>query len=113
MHELTLCQSLLRIIEQEAERQAFSAVRVVWLEVGDFAAVEEGALRFAFDVARRGTPAANARLEIVPVDGEAWCPHCQCRVVVGRQYDACPECGHFGVHIRAGDTLRIKALEVE
>lgn len=113
MHELSLCQSLMRIIEQEAERQLFSAVRVVWLEVGDFAAVEAGALRFAFEVSRQGTPAANARLEIVPVDGEAWCPYCQCTVVVRRQYDACPDCGGFGLHIRAGDVLRIKALEVE
>jgi hydrogenase nickel incorporation protein HypA/HybF len=112
MHELSLCQNLLEIIEQQAEQQAFSRVSAIRLEVGELATVEVEALRFAFAVSSRGTRAAHARLEIVSVAGVARCEHCQQEVSVSRYYDACPLCGRFGLHITSGDGLRIRDLEV-
>lgn len=113
MHELALCQSLLRIIEATATQQMFSRVRRVRLEVGDFAGVEVESLRFAFTVASRSTRAANACLEIVPVQGAAWCGHCHDQVSVRRRFDPCPTCGQFELLINGGEELRITALEVD
>jgi hydrogenase nickel incorporation protein HypA/HybF len=112
MHELSLCQNLLGLIEQQASLQAFSHVRVVRLELGDFAAVDMAALGFAFEIASRNTLAEHARLEIISVSGDVRCVHCQQQVIVRHRFDACPACGRFGLQISGGDELRITELEV-
>jgi hydrogenase nickel incorporation protein HypA/HybF len=67
VHELGLIQEVLDIV---SEASGGATVRRIVLEVGSLALVAPDALRFAFEVARDGTPAAEASLEIVPVAGE-------------------------------------------
>ena len=64
MHEMSLCESVLRIIESEAPVQGFSRVTRVCLEIGHLAGVEVEAMRFGFDVVTAGSLAAGARLDI-------------------------------------------------
>jgi hydrogenase nickel incorporation protein HypA/HybF len=70
MHEMSLTQGVLEIIESASHREGFSRVRTVWLEIGTLAAVEPEALRFCFDVVTRGSCAEGARLEIVSSIGD-------------------------------------------
>jgi len=113
MHELTLCQNILRIIEEHAERDGFSRVRRVCLDVGVLAAVEPEAMRFGFEVASRGSVAEGAELEISHVNAQAQCVACKARVSIGSILAACPECGAERLAIEGGDELRIRELEVE
>jgi len=113
MHELSLCESLLRIMERNAEEQGYSRVIRVWLEIGALAAVEVDALRFGFEVATRSTLAEGAGLEIIELPGEAWCMACAKTVPVRQRYDQCPHCGGCQLQVTGGDQMRIKELEVE
>ena len=113
MHEMSLCESMLQIMEDSASRQGFSRVKTVWLEIGDLAGVETDALRFSFDVICKDTLANRARLEIIAVPGRAWCPPCGCNVPLAARFDPCPRCGSHQLQINQGDELRIKELEVE
>lgn len=113
MHELSLCESLLRIMERNAEEQGYSRVKRVWLEIGALAAVEVEAMRFGFEVAARGTLAEGAGLEIIELPGEAWCMACAKTVRVRQRYDQCPHCGGCQLQVTGGDQMRIKELEVE
>ncbi len=65
MHEMALCRGVVQILEEQAKAQAYSRVKTVWLEIGPLTTVEPEALRFCFDVATRGTPAENAKLDII------------------------------------------------
>ena len=112
MHEISLCESVLRVIEDQAAAQDYRTVETVRLEVGVLAGVEIDALRFGFDVVMKGSIAEDARLEIIAVEGRAWCPHCAKDVAIQRRFDACPECGGHRLQINGGDELRIKELEV-
>lgn len=112
MHEMSLCESILGILEDHARGQGFRRVTGVWLEVGALAGVEPEALRFSFEVVTRGTLAEQARLEIIEVPGQAWCVRCERNVPVSQRFDACPRCGGFGLQLTAGDELRVKELEV-
>ncbi|HBO94385.1 MAG TPA: hydrogenase maturation nickel metallochaperone HypA, partial [Gammaproteobacteria bacterium] len=40
MHEMSLCESVLQIVEEEAARQRFSKVKWLQLEIGTLAGVE-------------------------------------------------------------------------
>jgi hydrogenase nickel incorporation protein HypA/HybF len=112
MHEMSICQSILRTLEEQALLQHFSRVERVCLEIGPFAGVEVDALRFGFDVIMRDSLAAGARLEIVESAGEALCQSCAATVPVTQRFDPCPRCGSHQLRITGGEELRIKELEV-
>jgi hydrogenase nickel incorporation protein HypA/HybF len=113
MHEMALCEGIVEIIEREAERQSFSRVRAVLLELGALSHAEPEALRFCFDAVTRDTRAAGARLEIVPVGGTAWCLDCAKSVAIAARGEACPTCGGYHLRVTAGDEMRLKELEVD
>lgn len=113
MHEMSLTESVIGIVEEEARRQNFVRVRAVVLEIGALACAEPESMRFCFDVVSRGTPAEGARLDIVLVPGAGWCFDCERTVVLTERFGACPACGQSRVRMTAGDELRVRELEVE
>jgi hydrogenase nickel incorporation protein HypA/HybF len=113
MHEVSICQGIVRVLEEQAEAQGYRQVNTVWLEVGPLAGVEIEALRFSFDCVTRGTLADHAGLEIVETEASAWCMVCGENKAVRRRFDPCPTCGGHQLQVTCGDELRIKQLEVE
>ncbi len=112
MHEMSLCESLVRILEREARAHNFRRVTVVYLEIGAFSCAAPSALEFCFKAVTRGTLAENAHLEIVRNQGQAWCMNCGETVQIRERYDPCPQCGGYELQITGGDELRVRELEV-
>jgi hydrogenase nickel incorporation protein HypA/HybF len=112
MHEMSLCEGVLQILEDHAVSQGFSQVKTVWLEIGALSGVDPEAMRFGFDVVMKGTLADGAALEIIDIPGMAWCMRCGKSVVVGQRFDACPDCGSYQLQVTGGEEMRIKELEV-
>jgi hydrogenase nickel incorporation protein HypA/HybF len=113
MHEMSICESIVSIIEDQAVAQSFNKVNRVKLEIGQLAGVELAALRFSFDVVARGGIADGAALEVIELPATGWCMQCAKSVPVKERYDACPICGNFQVRVTGGEELRIKDMEVE
>jgi len=113
MHEMSLAESVLQIIEESACTQNFQRVHTVVLEIGVLAAVEPDAMRFCFDAVTRGSIAEGARLEILNKPGEGWCADCGKTVPLCEQFGLCPECGGAHIEITGGNEMRVKDLEVE
>jgi len=113
MHEMSVAESLVELIEEESRIQSFSCVRVVKVMLGALGCVEPAALRFCFDAIAQGTIAEGARLDLEMISGEGWCPGCAKRVALMERYDSCPACGQCQVHMTAGDELRLAELEVD
>ncbi len=101
------------MLEDSARQQGFRTVKTVWLEIGALSGVEIEAMRFSFDVIKKGTLAEEARLEIVEVPGQAWCLPCAKNVTINQRFDACPDCGSYQLQVTGGEELRVKELEVE
>jgi len=113
MHEMSICESIISVIEQQADAQSFHKVNRVRLEIGPLAGVELEALKFSFDVVCKGGLADGAKLEVIELPIDAWCMQCAEKTVVAQRYDACPTCGSYQVQITGGDELRIKDMEVD
>ncbi|RMG37925.1 MAG: hydrogenase maturation nickel metallochaperone HypA [Gammaproteobacteria bacterium] len=113
MHEMTLCESILQILESEAGKQGFSRVKTVWLEIGELSSVEIDAMRFSYEVVTRDSLADGSTLEIIRVPGTAWCMQCARSVNIKQRFDACPDCGSYQLQVTGGEEMRIKELEVE
>lgn len=113
MHEMSLAEGVLQIIEDHRRTHGFARVTAIYLEIGQLAGVETEALRFAFDVVARGSIAEGARLEIDALPGQGWCLQCSLAVALPALYDACPQCGSFQVQPIGGTEMRVKELAVE
>ncbi len=113
MHEMSLCEGVLQVLEDNAKEKGFAGVKTVWLEIGALSGVEVEAMRFAFDAVMKGSLADGAKLEIVEQPGNAWCLKCEKNVEVKQRFDACPDCEGYQLHVTGGDEMRIKELEVE
>ncbi len=113
MHEMSLCEGVLQVLQTEAEKQGFHRVKTVILEIGDLSSVEPEAMRFSFDVVMKNSLAENANLTIENIPGTAWCMQCSKNVLIKQRYDECPDCGGYQLQVVSGDEMRIKELEVE
>jgi hydrogenase nickel incorporation protein HypA/HybF len=113
MHEMSLIEDVIGLVEQERAKQAFDRVRLIRLELGALGCVEPQALRFCFDAVAQGTIAEGARLDIQMVAGQGWCPDCRLAAPLAERFSACPRCDGARMRITAGDGLRLAEMEVE
>lgn len=113
MHEMSLAEGMLQVIEDSARSIGFTQVKTVWLEIGELSGVEVEAMRFCFDAMVKGTLADGARLEIVATEGQGRCLTCGETVAIQLRYDPCPLCGGYPVEPTGGLEMKVKELEVE
>lgn len=115
MHELSLCRSLLRIIEKKMSDLGAAAtqrVTTIWLEIGALCVVDTAALQFYFPLVTKNTVAAGANLHILTVPAQANCGSCQQYVTIQSYDDACPLCGAYRLTVEQGTELIIKKMEI-
>lgn len=113
MHEMSLAEGVLRILEENALKRGYSRVKTVWLEIGALSHVEPESLRFCLQAVLKESLADGARLELECTPGEGWCLACSRSVPVSALYDPCPACGGYQVQVTGGTEMRVKELEVE
>lgn len=112
MHEISVAQSIIDIAETNARKQNCTHIQTIKIRLGEFTTIVPDALEFAFEVARRGTLAEDATLEIESVPMVTRCALC------GRVSDPvrqicllCPYCG-LPLEIVSGEELQVEYIEV-
>lgn len=112
MHEMSLTQSILAIIEEHAKQHGFSKVNSIRLSFGRLSSIEPETLNFAFEVLSEGTRAQGARLlfDILPVS--IYCMHCEQTCELSAYAPRCPRCGSAEVMLQGG-TEEIKLIEMD
>jgi len=112
MHELAICQSLLREVERVAAEHGAVAVSGIVIAIGPLAGVEAPLLARAFSVARAGTIAENASLEVEITPIMVQCGACGAETAVAANALLCGECGAWRVELKSGDELVLKRVEL-
>jgi len=113
LHELSICQSMLRIVDKALESHPGARLERVYVDVGMGSTVEPVLLKDAFEIATTGGPYEGAELVIneIPLVG-------RCRAC-GRSFEykeialGCPECGSTSVDIKSGLELKVTEIEVK
>jgi hydrogenase nickel incorporation protein HypA/HybF len=113
MHEMSLAEGVLQVIEEAAIKDQFKKVTTVWLEIGQLSGVDSQAMTFCFDAVTRASVADGARLEIISLAGQGWCMACAKTVPMKDVFGECPDCGGFQLQVTGGTEMRIKELEVQ
>ena len=112
MHEMSLCEGMRQVIEDQARAHSVSRISRVRVEIGRFAGVETDALHFAWDVVMRGSVAEGAELVTLALPGRALCYDCMKEVEIDDRLAPCPDCSGGKLMPVSGDEMRIKDLEV-
>jgi hydrogenase nickel incorporation protein HypA/HybF len=113
MHELSIAQSLLEIIEHEAIPYKGARVTTVTLRIGKLSGVVPDALKFGFEALSRGGIAEGASLIIEEVPLRIKCHQCGAESAIHDPFLLCPRCNGAEVEMIAGRELEIKEMEIE
>ena len=112
MHELSVCQSLLREVGYVAATHGAAEVTKILVAVGPLSGVEAPLLRRAFTIARAGTIADRASLEIEERPVVVSCKNCGAETRTTANALLCGQCGTWQIELRSGDELLLKSVEL-
>ena len=112
MHELAICQSILRQAADVAAAHPASVVTRVTLRIGPLAGVEPHLLRAAFPLAAAGTCCAGALLAIKTPPVRVECQLCCTVSRVRPNRLLCFACGTWRVALLEGDEMRIESVDL-
>ena len=113
MHELSVCQGLLRQVGNLAVENQAAAVSRIVLRVGGLSGVEPALLESAFEIARMGTVAEAAELVIEEGPVVVECRECGGRSAVPVNRLLCTYCGEWRVNVVEGEELLLLSLDLE
>lgn len=112
MHEVGLMQTALRSAFKQAAQHRAVRIHRLTLSVGKLSGVVPEALRFAFEVVTRGTPAEGAELIVHEVPVVCRCETCNNEFKPADLVFVCPHCGAVSATWNKGQELELTSIEV-
>lgn len=113
MHELSIAQSLLDIVLDEAAAHGVKKVLVVGVRVGALTNVVPDSLTFCFDLIKKGTVADQAQLKLTTVPLAGVCQDCGAELDMNEPVFSCPHCGLAQIKVTRGQELHIDFIETD
>lgn len=111
VHEVSLAERMLRIALEVAEQHGGPRITGARLLLGALGCAEPETLRFAFEIAARGTLAEGCALEIVRVPARLRCRACGGEHE-GELLEPCPVCQGVGFEVLQGRELRLESVDL-
>ena len=117
MHEMSIAQSILDIIQQEMAKNNLTTLIKVKIKHGRLTNTVPDALSMAFECLTVETPMQSAVFELEEIPSRYQCTKCQHEFSPedpARLFVPCPSCGEeFGHTVLAGRELYIEYIEAQ
>lgn len=113
MHELSIAQNIVEIVEHYVPEPTRSDVRSVRVRVGGLSGIVPESLEFSFSAIVAGTPLGSARLNIERVPAICRCEDCSMEFEAADFVFACPGCGGMHTRLISGSDLHVVDIELE
>jgi len=113
MHELSIAQGILEIVQQYVPESQAAGVRSVKVRIGPLSGVVPESLDFSFGAIVAGTPWHGAKLDLVHIPARMHCSGCARDFEVQDLAFCCPECGRHDVRMISGSELEVVEIETE
>lgn len=107
MHELSIAEGIIEVVERTARQNNVTSVKKVRVAIGRLAGVDIPSLRFAWESVTKMGVARAAELEIDQPEGQAWCMDCSKTVPLNNFGEPCPHCGGFHLTPTGGKEMRV------
>ena len=112
MHELGICDALLKMVRGVAKEQALQEIQRITVEVGSLSGVVPAYMADCWEAVTDGTELEGVEFVIEELEGTARCLDC------GREFSAdvehlrCPSCGSEKLTPMTGRDLTLKEILV-
>lgn len=113
MHELSIAQEILEIVQQYVPADRAAATRAIRVRVGQMSGVVPESLRFSFEAIVSETPWQNARLDIERVPTTARCNGCGVQFEIEDIAFFCPSCHGTDIRLVSGTDLHVAEIEMD
>ena len=113
MHELSIAESLVKIVQEEMAKAGLKKLNSVQVKVGEFTHLVPDALQFCFEIVVRDTPLEGAALEIEVVPTTGFCNKCRKEFHVEGPLFVCPTCMGGDVEVEAGREMSIESIDAD
>ncbi len=113
MHELSVCQSMLRQVSKIARQHDARHVSRVQLRIGALSGVEPDLLKQVFPIASTGTVAEGAQLSIKTLPVCVQCEGCGAESEVKANKLICSACGDWHTRLVSGNEMFLDSIEIE
>jgi hydrogenase nickel incorporation protein HypA/HybF len=112
VHELSITQNILNIVNEHAQRAGAARVTAIHLTVGELTGFVDDSLQFYFDMLSQGTQAEGATLNIIRIPAMVRCRSCGFEFHLEGHQWMCPECQAVGGHVLRGREFQVDSIEV-
>ncbi|EKF24402.1 hydrogenase expression/synthesis hypA family protein [Mycolicibacterium hassiacum DSM 44199] len=109
MHELSICHSMIGIVQKHA---AGRPVRAVHVQVGAMRQIVPDTLSYCWTLVTESSELAGAELRVEQVPAKIRCSGCGREHVLDAPVLACPDCAGQPVELIQGDEFLITTLEL-
>lgn len=113
MHELSLAQSVVEMVDGLSKKEGFKKVHRIRLGVGAMSGVMKESLEFCFSLLVQGTILEGATLEMTDIPLKIHCRACGAECQVIPDDIRCTDCGSGSVEVKEGRDFKVIDLDVE
>lgn len=113
MHELSITQSIVDIVLDQAKAAEAKKVTKINLVIGELSGVVSDCVQFYFDFLKKGNVAEEATLDFKLVPVELRCRNCQTVFNPNGSAWVCPNCQGTGLEVIKGQESYVESIEVE
>ena len=112
MHELSLAQNIVEIIQKFVPKEEWNRIRAVRTIVGEHSGVISDSLQFSYQAITSATILDQSHLEIETVPFMIHCSACDKDSSTEMGNRQCASCGSFNTNILAGIELTVREIEI-
>jgi hydrogenase nickel incorporation protein HypA/HybF len=113
MHELSVTENILEIVQRHAQQAEAKRVMRIRLVIGELSSIVDDSVQFYFDFLSQNTLAAGAKLEFERVPTKVTCGACGHTWQPPTADWTCPQCEQLQARVIAGQEFYVDSIEVE
>jgi len=113
MHELSLAQNIIEIVQDIIQDQNGAVVTEVAVDIGELVAVVPDSLEFCYNTLIEDTTLKGSRLKVNIIPLKGTCSACATEFHIKDMVFLCPQCDSTSITVNQGQELKISYLEVE
>lgn len=113
MHELSIAQSVISIVEKSLPATFEGQVTSVILQIGTLSGIELDALEFSFSILKEKSKLKNASLLIEEIQAQAECRSCKSIFDINAYGEPCPSCQSFEYALIKGKEMKVLRINVD
>ncbi len=113
MHELSICQSMLKQVDAIAREHSARQVQSIHLQIGSLSGIEAELLKQSFPLVSAGTIAEGAELLIEKLPIRIHCQACKRDSDADINHLICPVCGDAATQLLSGDEMLLHSVRLD